>query len=156
MLFYIKNTQQIRKDKLRVKEHTVKIASKDMLTKERRKAQRLNIPIPVKFRRFGKKGTYRESNCQNISGSGIMLCLDLPVKKGDKFEMLIHLSGDPIPVETVVEVMWCKKNTQYRNKPFFNCGMKYVKIKPRDRERFVFLFCELMMEYCMSEKNTSL
>lgn len=112
--------------------------------KERRKAQRLNIPLRMKYKLRTERGVLEESIVQDISGGGIGLSLDKPLKKGSKLKVLIYFPDDPKPISAESQVVWCRKSRSKR-KYTYNIGIKHLRIVPADRERFVFLFCETMI-----------
>lgn len=114
--------------------------------KEKRTAQRLNIPIKIKYKLFPKKKILVEAFSQNISGSGFKLCLDHPLKKGDRLKSFLYFPGDPKPIAASSEVVWSRSRL-VKGKKVFDTGIKYIKIEAGDRDRFVFLFCELMMNF---------
>lgn len=120
---------------------------------EKRRAQRLNIPIKVKYKLFRKKRILEEIFTQNISGSGIGIKASKLLVKGSKIRTLLQFPGDSTPIAAVGEVMWCKK-VGIKNKPCYDTGIKHIRIIPKDRERFVFLFCEMMINFLTLRNNS--
>jgi len=114
---------------------------------ERRKAQRLNIPIEVKYKLLPRKKIARETFCHDISGTGLRLKLESPLTKGDKVKTFLYFPKDSTPVTADSRVVWCRKSGASEKAARYEAGMEYVKIIPRDRERFVHLFCEAMLNY---------
>lgn len=126
--------------------------AKKITTKERRKAQRLNIPIQVKYKLLPRKRVLQQTFCQDISGKGARLILDSPLKKGDRLKTLLYFPEDSRPVTAFSKIIWCKRNAARKKKAGFETGMQYIRIDPKDRERFVFLFCEMMINYFLQGK----
>lgn len=114
---------------------------------EKRKTQRLNIPIQIKYKLLPQEKILEETFCQNISGGGIGLNLDTPLKKGDKLKTFLHFPDDRRPVIAKSKVIWCKKKFKKGEKPCFDIGIQHMRIEPKDKTRFVFLFCEMMINY---------
>lgn len=117
---------------------------------ERRRFDRLFIPLQVNYRLFPKKRLLHQAFSQDISGGGIRLSLNYPLKKGEKLRTFIYLAGDPKPVAAFSKVIWCRKKA---GKEAFDVGVQHVRIDHKDKERFVFLFCEMMINYFIEGKT---
>ncbi len=116
---------------------------------ERRKKQRLNIPLKVKYKWLAKKGILEEVFTRDISGGGMRIRVDKPFKKGGRLKALLYFPEEDKPINVITEVVWCKKR-KFKKKNKFDVGIKHVKVAAQDKERFVFLFCETMMNFLMS------
>jgi len=114
---------------------------------DRRKAQRLSIPIPVKYKLSRKHALLSQTHCSDISGSGIRLKLDEPLVAGDRLKTLLYFPGDKKPVTATSEVIWCRQEKKAKNGKHYFVGVRHLKIDSKDRTRFVFLFCEMMINY---------
>lgn len=114
--------------------------------REKRKTQRLNIPIQVKYKLLSKNRVLNETFSQDISGGGVKLRLSNPLKKGVAIKTLLHFPYDKIPITAYTKVARCNRRL-VRGKPRYDIGMQYVRINPKDRERFVFRFCEMMINH---------
>lgn len=111
---------------------------------EKRRTERLKVPLQVEYRFSAKRKTLVERIfANNISGGGIGLILDKPIALGTRLKTLIYFPNDAKPIEIISKVVWCQPKT--RNS--FSIGIKHIRIKPKDRERFIFLFCETMINY---------
>ena len=128
------------------------IAGRIRGARERRRAERLNIPIQIKYKLLPYKRILQETFSQNISGSGLKLSLGSPLKKGDRLKTLLYFPGDPKPVTAFSKVVWCTGKIKKKRKSF-EVGIKHIKIFHKDRERFVFLFCEMMINYFILGKK---
>ena len=114
---------------------------------EKRKAQRLNLSLPLEYRPALGKGTSSEKIfTRDISGSGVGLRLAYPIEKGTRLGTLLYFPTDRRPISSVGEVVWCTKRI-IKGKTFYDVGVKHLKIAAKDRERFVFFFCETMINY---------
>jgi len=123
---------------------------------ERRKAQRLNIPVPIRYYFYAKsKALSKPVTADNISGTGIGITLKQPVTKGARLKALIYFSDNPRPVTSTSRVVWCKK-IPGKEGNLFKIGMQHVKIDTKDRDRFVFLFCETMLNYFLASSEKSI
>lgn len=119
------------------------------ILEERRKAQRLNIPLQIKYKLLTKKRILEEVFCQDISGGGLKLRLKESLTVGQRMEVLLYFPNDPNPVTAKSSVVWCKRRLTKKKGPFFDIGVKHIKINPKDKERFVFLFCEMMINFLL-------
>jgi len=122
---------------------------------ERRKAQRLKIPILISYKVFPRKKIIDETFSQDISGRGFRLKTAYPLKKGDKFKTLLHFPASPAPVTAKSEVVWCKEaSTKGKyGRRHYNIGMRYLTIAPKDRDKFIYLFCEMLLNYFLTGKE---
>ncbi|MCK9603086.1 MAG: PilZ domain-containing protein [Candidatus Omnitrophica bacterium] len=114
--------------------------------KERRMFQRLNIPLHFQYKLLPHKIILESAFSRDISGGGISFRLGQPLKQGAKLKVLLHFPGETKPVTAVSQVVWCRKSPQEKT---YDIGIKHVKILPMDKERFVFLFCEMMINYSL-------
>ncbi len=120
---------------------------------EKRKTQRLNIRLDLKYRySFKGKILIQEVITKNISGGGIGLTLDKPLKVGTELKTVLYFPNDPKPIASLSRVVWCRKAPR-KYKASFYVGIRHIKIAAKDRERFVFLFCETMMNYFLISKK---
>jgi c-di-GMP-binding flagellar brake protein YcgR len=131
----------------RAVKHTLKIRKN-----ERRKTQRLKLPLKINYRWLSQKGLLREIFTQDVSGGGMRLRSTTPFKKGDRLKTQLYFPNSPKAVGVVNEVIWCRK-VRFKNKTHFDVGIKHLKISPRDRERFVFLFCEMLINFILSSRK---
>ena len=116
-----------------------------MKTKEKRRSRRLKIPLMVSYHMLPQKKTLIEKIfAKDISGGGIGLKLNFPLEKGTRLKTLLYFPSENRPVSSISEVVWCKKARGHKT---FDIGIRHIKILPKDRERFVFLFCETMIDY---------
>ncbi|MCX5666689.1 MAG: PilZ domain-containing protein [Candidatus Omnitrophica bacterium] len=118
---------------------------------DRRRSSRLDIPLKIE-QRLSRGGELLKALSSDISGNGLRFQLHRYLKKGEKLRTSIHFPSDPKPVTAVSEVIWCKEKPA-SGKKMFDAGIKYVKIIPRDRDRFIFLFCETMINYFMARAS---
>lgn len=114
--------------------------------RDKRKTIRLNIPLSIEYKLLPRKRILKQCFLENISGGGLMFTLEHCLNKGDRLKTLIYFPEEPKPVAAFSKVVWCKKISG-KDKRNFNVGIKYIKLDPKDKERFVFLFCELMINY---------
>jgi c-di-GMP-binding flagellar brake protein YcgR len=125
------------------------------ITKERRKTQRLGIPLQMQYHFSSKKKTLiEEVFTKDISGGGVGLRLEQPLKVGTKLKTAIYFPNDPRPISAISKVVWSKKALR-KGRPSFDVGIKHLKIVPKDKERFVYLFCEMMINYFVLSKKIS-
>ena len=101
-----------------------------------------------------KKTLIEEVFTKDISGGGVGIRLGKPLKVGTRLKTVIYFPNDTRPVSSMSEVVWCRK-VSHKGKASFDVGIKHLKIIPRDKERFVYLFCEMMINYFVLSKKIS-
>lgn len=119
----------------------------DINIKDKRVAQRISVPLRVRYQDLDKKQVSGETYTLDISGGGLRLNLDRPFKKGDMVKTLIYFPYQQTPVTTLNKVIWCRRHPGTSITETFDIGLKYVNIKSKDRERFLYLFCDMMLNY---------
>ena len=122
---------------------------------ERRRAQRLDIPLRVDYTFLPKKNAMEETFSRDVSGGGVRLKLAHSLKKGTRLKTFIYFPYDKKPIATFSKVVWCRKGAADKGHPIFEVGVQHVKIAPKDRGRFVFLFCEMMINYFIFGQHQS-
>ena len=123
---------------------------------EKRKAQRLPVPIKIEYNfslQKNLKNTYRNSYCYNVSGTGLNLPFDSYLKKGTRLRLRIHFPGDVQPVAVIARVAWCREVIKNKTEPCFRTGVQYMYMGKNEKERFTLLFCEMMMDYFILRKK---
>lgn len=113
---------------------------------ERRKFTRLAIPMEIRWGYHSKKLSTVGATAHDVSGGGLCLILDHPIKVGTRLKTALIFPSERRPVTAVSRVMWVHPLHQH-GKERFKMGLKYLKIEREDRQRFTFLFCEMMMNY---------
>ncbi|MCK9603085.1 MAG: PilZ domain-containing protein [Candidatus Omnitrophica bacterium] len=107
---------------------------------ERRKAERLLIPLKVKYRMRGKAGRHEHIPWEDISGLGLRFCLNKPLSPQKELEIAIYISDDPKPVKAIGKIVWCR---EFR-KGEFKVGVEFTKIE--NNFRFAELLCKTMLD----------
>lgn len=117
---------------------------------ERRKCQRIKKAVPISFKSLAEQRKKIRSFCLDISGNGISITTDFRAKKGDVFKIEILLPNDPQPIGVKSTVVRCEAlQIAPKEKKKYLVGLKYVNIVKKDRERFIFNFCELLINTCL-------
>ena len=110
--------------------------------KERRRAKRLAIKMPVSWRQVGHKkqniaNAFLFDIC-NLTTSGLFLKTPIRAKKGSRIELELNLNQIPRPIILKGEVIWiANKKKQPRFYP--GIGIKFENI-PRDEFRKLNIF----------------
>ncbi len=107
---------------------------------ERRKAERLSIPLKVKYKIKGTAGRQKDAPWEDISGLGIRFCLNKPLSLEEELEIALYVLGDPKPIEAIGRVAWCKEFDRGE----FKAGIEFIKIK--DNFRFTELLCKNILD----------
>lgn len=109
---------------------------KDKKKEEKRKGQRVSLPILISYRKKGVLKFHDALICKNISSEGIGALLPEPFEKNVKLEVLITFSGLPNSITALCRVVSCKKS----KKQGFQIGLDFIKIN--DFKRFTNLLCD--------------
>ncbi len=126
----------------------VVVARGEWVRHQRREFFRVSLgmmPVQARFIRPGNEGAAAEG-CRlllrDISGGGLGLVADRPLKVGDQLELELSLNGSGgFPVR--VEVVWARPRpggTGRLPKRAFEAGAKFIDIEPARREAIV-KFC---------------
>lgn len=107
---------------------------------ERRKSQRLNSLLPIKYKNKRNGPFLQALACQDIGGRGIRIVLPHEVKMNDRMQVLLYLRDMPNPIKTICRVVWCKRNKYGK----FIAGLEFLKIKRP--EHFMEFLCEKIIE----------
>ena len=113
------------------------------IEKDRRMAERIPVSIKIQYR-LPRERSPREALAQNVSGTGMRIKSDMPFKKGGRLRSLVYFPEEQSPVSVTDRVVWCRKREE-GEKAYFDVGIRHEKIEPSDKERFVFLFCDTMI-----------
>lgn len=109
-------------------------------SREKRKADRIRVPLEAKFRLKGSRVFLKDPVCLEISGRGIHISVSCPLEKGELTEVAILPKDSNKAINALCRVRWCKKSA----KDGFHAGMEFVKIKnPVYFEEFM---CEKIAE----------
>ncbi len=119
---------------------------------ERRKSQRLKIPLKIHCKWSQKTKVLQEILSQDISGGGMRIKTSKPLKEGFHLKTLLYFPNASKPVHVTSEVVWCKRKKKAGN-IYYDVGVKHLRIAKADRQRFVFLFCETMLNYFLFAQN---
>lgn len=129
---------------------TIERGGRDDL-KDKRMASRLNIPLKIEYKLLPKQRILKEVFLEDVSGTGLRVSLDQYLSKGSRLKTLLYFPEEKNPVTAFSEVVWCKKKSADKEK-LFDVGMKYIKLDQKDKNRFVFLFCDTMINYFISRQ----
>lgn len=113
--------------------------------KDKRKSERLSIPLKMEYKVLPRQKILIETFSRDISGGGLRITLDHPLKIKDRLKTILYFPNETHPITAISKVIWCKRNKEDKNA--YDIGIKYIKVIPKDRDRFVFLFCEMMVNY---------
>ena len=120
--------------------------------KNRRRFDRIASPLKIKYTFKGPPSISGMTVLQDVGGGGLSLLLDQNVKKKDFLTVSLYFPEDSRPITALAQVAWCKKMAE-KGKNTHKVGLQYFKIVSKDKERFVFNFCELMMNYSLFRKR---
>ena len=113
--------------------------------KERRRHQRLEAFLEIDYRLVTKVAKRKSVHCDNMSEGGMKIRLPNSMPEGSKFKTLIHFPDDDKPVGALCEVVWCRRCTDYDKTKLYDIGLRHININRKDKERFAYLFCKMMI-----------
>ena len=90
---------------------------------ERRKAQRMRLPLSVKYKVSSRRPDWQDIECKDISGIGLGLYLSKSFRANEKVHVAFSCDRDDKPIKTVCRVVWCKKVKS----GLFRCGVEIIK-----------------------------
>jgi len=123
------------------------VAANEFVGKDRRKAERLDMPFLVKYKPFWEKKEI-ERYTTNLSGTGFKISTSEDIEKGRKMHIKVYLPGDATPVDAIGIVMW-KSSKEMSDGVFsvHNLGIRFDWINPKDRERFAFCIGKILIDH---------
>ena len=115
---------------------------------EKRRSQRIGIPLRVCLEGSTKVGRF-ETSCCDISGGGHKVLLDRELPVGKELKTLLYFPDDPRPILLFGKVAWSKRaRTKDKRELYYN-GIQHVRVSKKDNERFIFNFCDTMINFFM-------
>ncbi|MFC1808175.1 PilZ domain-containing protein [Candidatus Omnitrophota bacterium] len=114
---------------------------------EKRMFQRILVKLLIKYKWFAKKGTFRDTTTHDVSGGGMRLHVSEKLNKGQALKTLLYFPNNKKPIRMRSQVTWCRKK---RGANLYDVGIRNVRIERADKERFVMLFCNLMIDVLTS------
>jgi hypothetical protein len=72
---------------------------------------------------------YKGATAKNISKGGACIVMPVPVEKGDVLLLDVAVEGLTNPINTICEVMWCRKTDSG-----YEAGLSFITIKQKDSE----------------------
>ena len=100
---------------------------------DKRKFQRFNLGVLVRYRRLESLTTPKLSQTEDMSEAGIRLTLPEYIEPETRLELTIHIPSQERPIMTIGRVVWVK------SEPFnkrFTTGIQLTYIREKDKERF--------------------
>lgn len=107
--------------------------------KERRKCQRLQIPLEIRYKLSEKDGKAYGIKCLNISGVGMKIETKEWLRVGQNIDISIYLPTHKKLVTINTRVVWSEKN-----RDGYWSGLKFLKIKPQTE--FTEFLCEKILD----------
>lgn len=106
---------------------------------EKRRCQRLTIPLKVRYKAAGRGKREHGIKCLNISGAGMKIETKGSLKAGQNIDILVYLPREKKLVTINTKVVWSEKNKQ-------GCwsGLKFLKIGPQTE--FTEFLCEKILD----------
>ena len=112
----------------------------------RRRAQRLQSSLHIRYKKKGNKSNWKWVAYKDISGIGIGLLTNEPLKVNNRVNVSIHMKNNPEPVQVECRVVWCSA----LDKGMYKVGLEFSKVK--DSIRFIEFLCDKMLDLSLSPK----
>ncbi len=101
-----------------------------MMSEEKRKFMRFDVPINVEYN-FSRKKIKNLAISNDVSRKGINILLAEKLNPGIKLELQLSIPGEVIPIFAVGRLIWIEKiDDQLKNR--FSAGIAIEKIAPFD------------------------
>ncbi|MDD5069441.1 MAG: PilZ domain-containing protein [Candidatus Omnitrophica bacterium] len=113
---------------------------------DRRITQRLKLQLKLRYCLIHKRKIIGEAFTKDLSGGGMRFFSLSPLKTGTIIQSQLFFPNQNKPIEIKNRVIRCKKIV-YRKKETYELGLSHIKIEKKDQQRFMFLFCEMMINY---------
>lgn len=119
---------------------------KARLDSEKRRAERVRLPLFIKYKVRGKRAQLIETGFENISGLGLKIFVAEPLSIKDKVDIVINPQDRSPAFYALCKVCWCKEVAKDK----FQAGLEFVKIK--DRSRFIEFLCDKMLSLVFGQE----
>jgi hypothetical protein len=113
----------------------------------KRKAERLYSNIYVHYKKIGKKTPWKSVAHNDISGVGIGLHVNEPLKVMERISISFYLKNDPNPCNTVAKVIWCHKLKQ----GVYQAGLEFEKVQ--SDARLIEMLCEKIVDLSLERRK---
>jgi hypothetical protein len=102
---------------------------------EKRKHTRFLLNLPVEYSFFNSSIVY-SSHSINASESGLLLCLQQPLKVGQLINLKVHFhsGSNLLNIEAIAEVVWVDE--VLRNREEYRHGVRFVTITEKGLHQF--------------------
>jgi hypothetical protein len=113
--------------------------------KEKRRASRISVSLPAKYRIVGKKGVrWTHTLCKDIGGLGFGLIINEPLKVNDQLRISISRKDNNKTMFINCRVAWCVKD----GPTLFRVGAEISKVE--DPLPFIEFIGDKMLNLCQS------
>ena len=108
---------------------------------ERRRYFRVTVPIDVKTITGDHKIAVTQT--KNLSPLGVRFETMLPIKKGERIELILGIPDAPNPVHAQGKVVWQKKVSLENGVPY-DIGCEFTRIEEDNKNTFLKYFCDVL------------
>ena len=112
---------------------------------DRRRAQRLSIPIKVEYKMDKKQGAWKKCTSKDIGGLGFGLYLNSPLKVGDNISIAVGEKSSKSAITLLCKVVRCIEI----KKGEYETGVEVVDVN--DPSRFIAFICDKMIDLKLSK-----
>ncbi len=115
---------------------------------ERRKADRLPVPVRVTYRIKRDPHLDLTSNTvvSDLSGGGLRLIVSEEIPLNTPCELTIHLPEEQRPLAAAGSVTWCRRRSS-RGKTAFEIGVTFTTMSRAERERYYQFICDRLLDH---------
>lgn len=117
---------------------------KAILSKYKRKSERLDLGLPVFYSLAPYNKWVGPLTIDNISSGGLKFKVKKKIKHNTKIHLKINIINKTEPIIVQAKVIWCKEvvDDKQSKQPNYIIGIKFIKMKDKDRRIFVNYLCE--------------
>jgi len=113
--------------------------------KEKRKSQRVDLNLTVKYKNPGSARFRKAITCENISGKGIKALLGHPLKIKGRINILLCHQDISKPISAVCRVVWCNQDGDGK----FKTGLEFLEIK--QKQQFIEFLCDNLLDMSLKD-----
>jgi hypothetical protein len=119
---------------------------------DRRKADRLPVPVRVTYRikRDAHLDMTGNTTVSDLSGGGLRLMVSEDIPLSTPCELTIHLPEDQHPLTAGGTVTWCAKRAS-RGKSAFEIGVSLATMSRPERERYYQFICDRLLDHYLDD-----
>ncbi len=115
---------------------------------DRRKADRLSLPVRVSYRikRDANLDLTGNTTASDLSGGGLRLLMSEEIPLNTPCELSIYLPAEQHPFTASGIITWCKRRSE-RDAATFEIGVTFTMMHRAERERYYQFICDQLLDH---------